>query len=397
MDAGQLPDLSTPPAAGRLPLPSRVAHPLVGGPTADDLAFLPDHNPMLALNDTRVATIERREKFAALGIAVLVHAALVALLAWIVVSVISEPPPEFVVASSGADTDIPDSKKDYTQSVKRDKPSPPAASSTQLMASVQPSNVAIPITDKIVDTPITLGSTGFGDGFGGGGAGDGLGSASFMGISGGGKRIILVIDTSTSMPRECSPTGIAAIRAEISRTVSALPASTEFNIICYGNSADGLFPKPIAASSDRKHRVDEFMKGYFGVGPFPRTRTETFGDKGKDSDGIAYVPIPPDKVSGLAGTSGGSRLDLALVAAFDQKATTIFLMTDGAPSTAKDGKRLSENDIVRLVADEADRVYGKNSRPVVNCISINGIGESILKDVARKFKGKYKSIEPAKL
>ncbi len=397
MDAGQLPDLNPPPAPGSLPVPSAAASSQMAGPTAEDLSLLPDHNPLLAMNESRVATIERREKFAALGIAFLVHFALAALLAWIVVSVISEPPPEFVVATNGTDSTVQDSKKDYTQSIKRDKPSPPAASSTQLMASIQPSNVAIPITDKIVDTPITLGSSGFGDGFGGGGAGDGLGSGSFMGIAGGGKRMILVIDTSTSMPRECSPSGIAAIRAEITRTVSALPGGTEFNIICYGNSADGLFPKPIAATSDRKHRVDEFMKGYFGVGPFPRTRTETFGDKGKDSDGIAYIPIPPDKVSGLEGTSGGSRLDLALVAAFDQKATTIFLMTDGAPSTSKGGKRLSEKEIVTLVADEADRIYGRNNRPVVHCISINGIGESILKDVANKFRGKYKSIEPAKL
>ena len=35
--------------------------------------------------------------------------------------------------------------------------------------------------------------------------------------------------------------------------------------------------------------------------------------------------------------------------------------------------------------------------PVVNCISVNGIGEGILKDISRRFKGKYKNIEPAKL
>jgi len=212
MDAGQFPDHTAAPRGGGLPVPN-AAHSGVPGAAADDFAILPEHNPLLALSEQRVATIERREKFAALGIAVLIHAALVALLAWIVVSVISDPPPEFVVASTGPDTTIRDSRKDYTQSIRRDKPSPPAASSTQLLASVQPSNVAIPITDKIVDTPITL----------------------------------------------------------------------------------------------------------------------------------------------------------------------------------------SQNEIVRLVAEEADRVYGKNNRPVIHCISINGIGEGILKDISRKFNGKYKSIEPAKL
>ncbi len=394
MDAGQLPDFANTPTSAGLPVPSAVGAPVSHEIPEEDFAILPDHNPLLIQSESLVASVERREKFASLGIAVLIHAALVAVLAWIVVSVATEPQPEFVVASTTADVVTKTVKKEYTQSLKQ-KPSSPSASSTQLMASIQPSKVAIPVVDQITDNPMGLGSAGFGDGMGGFGDGDGAGS--FMGIPDTGKRMVLVIDTSTSMPQECTANGIAAIRAEITRTVSALPAGTEFNIICYGNMADGLFPKPAPASPERKHQVDDFMKGYFGVGSFPRTRTESFGDKGKDLEGVSYVPIQPDKVSGLKGTSGGSRLDLGLVAAFDQKATTIFLMTDGAPSTTKDGKRLSEREIVRLVADEADRVYGKDARPTVHCISINGIGESILKDVAKTFKGKFKIIEPAKL
>jgi hypothetical protein len=375
MDAGNLPS-NTPP-------PSAAVAAAAGSP-----AEVYTESMILSMTD---------EQIASLAVAIVVHVILVMLLALVAVAIIKEDPPELTINSTSFSTEPSINKKDYSQSFKQDKPSPPAAASTQLLTATMQSSVAIPTLDVIKDVPIHIGTSGFGMGFGGGGSGNGLGAATFFGTTGGGNRIILVVDTSTSMPGQCGPNGIQAIRDEIKKTVTTLPPSTMFNIICYGNMADGLFEKPVAADSSRKQQVEKFMAGYFGKGPFPRTRTETFGTKGIDSDGVEYIPIPTDKVSGLKGTTGGSRLDLALVAAFDQKATSIFLITDGAPSTAKDGKRLSEKDIVKLVDDEADRVYGKNNHPVVNCISINGIGASILKDISRKFKGKYKDIEPKKL
>lgn len=398
MDAGKLPNTPPPTAATGMPLPTAVAGartPAPAGAGHDPVAY--SESALLALTDGEMASSRHKSQLASLGVAILVHALILMALAWIVMTVIEEDPPELTIASSSVNSEASINKKDFTQSFKQDKPSPPAASSTQLLTATVQSNLAIPAIDEIKDVPIQIGTSGFGAGFGGGGAGNGLGSASFFGTTGGGNRIILVVDTSTSMPGQCGPNGIQAIREEIKRTITTLPPSTYFNIICYGNSADGLFDKPMQAEAGRKNQVEKFMEGYFGKGPFPRTRTETFGEKGTDPTGVKYIPIPPDKVSGLKGTTGGSRLDLALVAAFDQKATSIFLITDGAPSTSKNGKRLSENEIVRLVSEEADRVYGKTNRPIVNCISINGIGASILKDISRKFSGKYKDIEPKKL
>lgn len=394
MDAGNLPN--TPPPSGVRNLPpmptsvGRMPGSAIGGEPVYTESLL------MGMTEGQMTSTRHKSQIASLGVAILVHVLLFIALAWIVMSVIEVDHPELMISSVGPSSDPNMSKKDFTQSFKQDKPSPPAASSTQLLTATVQANVAIPAINEIKDVPIQIGTSGFGAGFGGGGSGNGLGSASFFGTTGGGNRIILVVDTSTSMPKECGPNGIQAIRDEIKKTIATLPSSTQFNIICYGNSADGLFDKPVSADAGRKNQVEKFMAGYFGKGPFPRTRTETFGTKGKDSDGVDYVPIPPDEVSGLKGTSGGSRLDLALVAAFDQKATSIFLITDGAPSTSKNGKRLSEKEIVNLVSEEADRVYGKTNRPVVNCISINGIGKSILSDIAKKFKGKFKVIEPKK-
>jgi len=33
----------------------------------------------------------------------------------------------------------------------------------------------------------------------------------------------------------------------------------------------------------------------------------------------------------------------------------------------------------------------------VNCISVKGIGEAILKDIAKRFNGKYKAVDPGKI
>ena len=47
-----------------------------------------------------------------------------------------------------------------------------------------------------------------------------------MGLQGGGKNIILVIDTSSSMPRNCGEKGIDAIRREINRTINGFSEKT---------------------------------------------------------------------------------------------------------------------------------------------------------------------------
>ena len=65
--------------------------------------------------------------------------------------------------------------------------------------------------------------------------------------------------------------------------------------------------------------------------------------------------------------------------------------------TKKGNKALSHKEIVDLIESEAKSIYRGGSKPKVNCISVKGIGEGILKDIARRFQGKYKSVDPAKV
>ena len=90
-------------------------------------------------------------------------------------------------------------------------------------------------------------------------------------------------------------------------------------------------------------------------------------------------------------------MDLALVAAFFQKPSSVFLIADGEPGTNKNGQKLSNTAIVDLVLQEAKRIYSGSRLPKVNCISVKGIGQAILKDISRRFGGNYKAVDPAKI
>lgn len=383
MDAGQIP-----------PTPSSIP-PRNPGTTASSGVATAN----LAVNDVMMDSIAETERnksrITALVTAALVHALILVGLVFIISSNFRPEEVELVVASAAkSNTDAPE-MENFAKKVTQDKPSPPSQMATNTITSAAVSSISMPTVTEFTDSPAF--GTDFGDGFGMGGFGSGMGGATFFGQSGGGDRIILVIDTSTSMPRMCGADGIKAIRKEVNKTISALSPATKFNIICFGNDADGYKKAPVSANAANVAGAKEWMEDYFINRSWSRTRTSKFGDAGKDAKGIAYVPIPPSAVKALKGTTGGSRMDLALVAAFEQKPSSVFLIADGEPGTSLKGKKLSDRDIVKLIVDEAKNTNKSGKLPLVNCISIKGVGEAILKDISRKFKGKYKSIDPAKI
>lgn len=363
-------------------------------------AFGMEVEPIHLIEDPKMIELaQQREanksKAAALGIAVLVHALVIALLAWIVMSVIREDPPELIVESNGPSELTPEvSKEEFSKKVSNEKPSPPSETSMVIVANVV-SPVSVPLVDTVTDNPV-IGDATDGIGFGAGGFGNGRGGSSFFGTTGGGNNIVIVIDTSTSMIGNCGRDGCDAIIKEVNRTVALLSPGTRFNLICFGNDADALSKQSLKVGGDTQGMAKKFMADYFKNEAWTRTRTSKFGKKGRDNKGIAYHPIMPDDIESLAGTSGGSRMDLALVAAFEQKPATIFLIADGEPGTQRKGKKLNQGDLINLISSEAKRAYGSGRLPTVNAISVKDQGENMLRAIAKEFKGKYKSIDPAK-
>ena len=109
-----------------------------------------------------------------------------------------------------------------------------------------------------------------------------------------GECTIFAIDVSTSMPRELGDRGIAALRRQLRMKIDSLPEDTLFNVICFGDQADGLSSRPIQALQKHKQLAHQFMAAYF-TGQFRRTRTEAFGSVGL-ANNVAYTPITPDRV-----------------------------------------------------------------------------------------------------
>lgn len=379
---------------GNIPQPTNQGGPVdpyAEGMMVEQAPILEDPH-MIELAQQREAN---KSKAAAVGIAVLVHGLIGLLLAWVVLAVIDDDPPELIVESTGNSDAPPTIQKDeFSKKVTNDKPSPPSETSMVIVANVT-SPVAVPMVETVTDNPV-IGDATEGIGFGAGGFGNGRGGSSFFGTSGGGRNIVIVIDTSTSMIGNCGRDGCDAIIKEVNRTVSKLTPGTKFNLICFGNDADALTQKGLKVGGDSQAKAKKFMADYFKNDVWTRTRTSKYGKKGKDNKGVPYHPIMPDDVKSLSGTSGGSRMDLALVAAFEQKPATIFLIADGEPGTQRKGKKLEQPDLIKLIAKEAKRAYGKGSLPTVNAISVKDQGEKMLRAIAKEFKGKYKSIDPAK-
>lgn len=292
------------------------------------------------------------------------------------------------------------------------------------LSSASLSNISIPDTKNTltdfsnltVTSGMMSGTPGAGGGFGGGvgtGYGKGFGSgmgpglspgftASFLGMLSSGNNIIFCLDTSGSMRGNLKPEGIAMLRREMKRVISSLQPTTTFNLICFGQNGDIFKPKSVPASKENQNEVMVFLEGYYGGGSadFGRTRTEKYGRDGKDSQGIAYVPLMPEDVKELAGTEGGSRIDLAMVAAFERKPTTLFVLSDGAPGTKKTGddKPMDKDELIKLIVEKYKAIMGTAAKLTVNTINIESDteegkeGEKFMRKLAHAFGGKHKEV-----
>ena len=300
---------------------------------------------------------------------------------------------------------------------------PSVAISTDTRGEFSLPNTAATLTTSIlsITSGQMSGTPGAGIGFGGGigpgnGPGDGPGTgpgrgaglvAKFLGMDANGSNIIFCIDTSGSMRQNLSPEGISVLRRELKTVISGLPAQTRFNLICFGTKGDIFKKKSVLALPEHKEEAMRFLAVYYGGtgggsggSDFGRTRTESHGRAGKDASGIEYVPLEPDDIEELQGTEGGSRIDLAMVAAFERAPSTIYVLSDGAPGTRdpKSDGPMDKVDLINLIHQKFGELMGSKTKITVNTITIESDtaegreGEQFMSKLAAKFHGKYKKV-----
>ena len=137
--------------------------------------------PLDAAAQAHRDSTESKSKFAALGMAILVHALIFALLGWIVLGGLEPAPPELTVESAQGESDIPIQKKEFMQNMQQ-KPSAAASQASTVISAAVASPVALPtIEDSFEDADFGM-AIGDGD-FGAGGLGLGTGGGG-LGVPG---------------------------------------------------------------------------------------------------------------------------------------------------------------------------------------------------------------------
>ena len=142
-------------------------------------------------------------------------------------------------------------------------------------------------------------------------------SVNFFGAQGQGTNVYFVVDVSDSMV-EADKGGIDGYRnlkTKLGQMIASLAAETNFNVVFYGDGVDLFRGESVPATPENRKAAQEFLQGYMSSTSQRGNRTRNF----------------KPKLDTLPSTGGTSRMDLGLLAAFEGRADTIFVLTDGKP------------------------------------------------------------------
>ena len=142
-------------------------------------------------------------------------------------------------------------------------------------------------------------------------------TVNFFGAKGEGTNVYFVVDVSDSMV-ETDKGGIDGyknLKEKLGQMIQSLAPETNFNVVFYGDTVDLFRPESVPATPENQKAAREFLPKYMA------STTQR---------GNILRNFKP-KIATLPSNGGTSRMDLGLVAAFEGRADTIFVLTDGKP------------------------------------------------------------------
>ena len=142
-------------------------------------------------------------------------------------------------------------------------------------------------------------------------------SVNFFGAQGQGTNVYFVVDLSDSMVEQDKGgiEGYKNLKEKLGQMIQSLSPETNFNVAFYGDAVDLFMPSSVPATPENKQAAMKFLPRYMAS-------TMKRGNLTRN-----YRP----KISTLPSNGGTSRMDLGLAAAFEGRADTIFVLTDGKP------------------------------------------------------------------
>jgi hypothetical protein len=186
-----------------------------------------------------------------------------------------------------------------------------------------------PVSSLVVPTLAgapTLGAGGRGSGrIGSGGISFGVSAIDFFGIKKQGERLVFIVDAGGSMvaPERGDLPGYERVKSELVAMISGLSPGTLFNLVVFERAVDVFAPAPVAATADNTLRVAEWIGPYWRLQAGKIERRGTF----RKNHQPTMTDWPDD--------GGASRLDLALITAFEMVPDLVFIITDGTPSVQR--------------------------------------------------------------
>ena len=142
-------------------------------------------------------------------------------------------------------------------------------------------------------------------------------SVNFFGVKGEGTNVYFVVDLSDSMVEQDKGgiEGYKNLKEKLGQMIQSLAPETNFNVAFYGDAVDLFMPSSVPATPENKQAAMKFLPRYMAS-------TSQRGNLTRN-----YRP----KINTLPSNGGTSRMDLGLAAAFEGRADTIFVLTDGKP------------------------------------------------------------------
>ena len=142
-------------------------------------------------------------------------------------------------------------------------------------------------------------------------------AVNFFGVKGEGTNVYFVVDVSDSMVEKDKGgiEGYKNLKDKLGQMIQSLAAETHFNIVFYGDAVDLFMPTSVPATPENKQAAMNFLPRYMASNTQRGNLTRN------------YRP----KITILPSNGGTSRMDLGLIAAFEGRADTIFVLTDGKP------------------------------------------------------------------
>lgn len=199
-------------------------------------------------------------------------------------------------------------------------------------------------------------SDGLGSDVGGRTLGFGVSQVDFFGIKDNGQNIVFIVDVAKSMlePERGDVAGFTRVKEELKNMINNLSPGTLFNVYTFENDLDVFSAKPRRATDENKAAAGNWIDQYWSFQgnqitgrKGTRLRNYTPDMTGipiqtrriqevKDEDGdVASIKLVDGNARAQQIGHGSSRMDLALLAAFENRADAIFMITDGTPDVEK--------------------------------------------------------------